>query len=191
MSETDAQAATDEATQAGAEPGQDAKTENDAVPSKVFTQSELDSRISMALKSAQKRADDENEKRLKQEQQIALVKDGEYEQLYKQTQADMDAMKADLAAKDFRVEANDVLVKLGMSHYADALIPGVKDTDELIQRAEAFKAGVASAAEAEVAKRLDTGTHRVPTNTKATEPVPLDKMTTDEFLEFKKANKLV
>jgi hypothetical protein len=192
MSETDAQEATDEATPAGVEPGQDAKTEQDAaVPEKMFTQSELDSRISAGIKSYQKNTEAEREKQRKQDEAIALLKDGEYKQLYEQTQADLDAIRADSRADKFQVEANGVLVKLGMSHYSDALIPGVETIDELMQRAEAFKAGVASAAEAEVAKRLDTGTHRVPTNIKPTEPVGFGEMTTEQFVEYKRQNKLV
>lgn len=191
MSETDEQNATDDATDSGAETGQDATTENDATTEKVFTQSELDSRISKALIAAQKRTDEKIAEQRAQDEKVALLKDGEYKKLYEDTQATLDAMRNESRADKFKAEANGVLVKLGMAHYSEALIPGTKTIDELLQRAEAFKAGIESAAEAEVAKRLDTGTNRVPTNSKPKDQVPLDKLSIDEFKEYKRANGLI
>lgn len=167
MSEEDQGASeTTEATDAGAETEQATETKDDST-GKTYTESEVDSRVSRGIKSALEKRDADTNKKAEQDRKIALMQDGKYEELYNSQQADIDALRSELGESNFKSEAQAVLVKLGLSHFADALLPNTKTIDELLQRAEAFKAGVKAKAAEDVRQALDTGKPSVPSNTKA------------------------
>jgi len=188
MSKEDTAQATEEATHDGAETEQAADTNEDAQqePEKQYTQSELDSRISMGIKAYIANAEADIEKQRAQDEKIALVKDGEFEALWKTTQAEVDALRADIKTNDFKAEAQGVLVKLGLAHYADALIPGISTIDELLQRAETFRNGIEHGIKHGVKDALDTGKPRIPSDKHTAKPKTPDTMNREEFIEWKR-----
>ena len=191
MAEEETQPQTEEATQDGAETDGNADTKDATQDERQFTQSELDSRTSAGIKAYIEKREVESEEQRKQDEQIAAIKDGKFEEALKYTQAKLDALEAAQTDKDYKLEAQGVLVKLGMSHFTDALIPGTKTIDELLQRAEAFKSGLEQGIEQGVNERLNTGPTRTPASTHKTPDKTPDKMDREEFAAFKIAHGLV
>ena len=189
MAETETQEATEEATHDGAETGQDANTD-EAKQEDAYTQADVDRRVSAALKAYQDKRDKESAEQQAQDAKVAAINDGEFKKAWESTQAELDAIRADLATKDYQVEAQGVLVKLGLSHFGDALIPGTKTVDDLIQRAEVFKAGMERGIEDEVKKRLDTGPSKIPGNAPKPQDKAISDMTIPEFQEWKRSKNL-
>lgn len=161
----------------------------------TFTKADLDSRVAAALIAQEKRTKDEAEKQRLQDEQIAAINDGEYKTALGIVQGKLDALEASQGEKDYRIEAQNVLVKLGMSKYAETLIPMTNDITQLLQAAELFKAGMEEGIEEgvtkEVNERLDTGPSRTPANTQKTPDKTPDQMTKEEVIEWARANKLV
>ncbi|MHC4379395.1 MAG: capsid assembly scaffolding protein Gp46 family protein [Planctomycetota bacterium] len=159
----------------------------------VYTQAELDQRVSQAIKKREEKAQTELAQKTKEAERIALLQAGEHEKLYRETQAELDEVKNSLADTQYQNEANGVLVKLGLSHFSDVLIPGTKEISELLQRAEAFKAGVEAQAEQIAQQRLETGKAPVPTNTQTQRPKTIEEISKDPELwkQYKKDNNLV
>jgi hypothetical protein len=189
MADEDTQEQTEEATQDGAETVVDADT-NDA-EAKLKEQAEIDRRISAGIKAYIDKSSKADEKKRLEDEQIAAINDGEYKTALDIVQGKLDALEASQGEKDYQIEAQNVLVKLGMSKYAETLIPMTKDITQLLQATELFKAGMEKGIADGVNERLDTGPTRTPTNTnKAPDKTP-DKMNRDEFIEWKVANKLV
>ena len=195
MAEEETQAATEEATHDGAETEQQADTNKATEEQRAFTaeelQSEVDRRVAQAMKTAEERRQAELEKQQREQEKINALKEGEFEKAFKMTQAKLDQLEAELQSKEYKNDAHATLVKLGMSHYSDVLIPGTSTIDELIQRAEAFKRGMQEAAEQEVRKKLDTGPSRAPENVTPPPVKALSEMSKEEFIEWKRENKLV
>ena len=196
MADEETQAATEEVTHDGAETGQQADTneatqEEQAAFTPAELQKEVDRRVSQAMIKAEEKRQAELEKQAREQEKLNALKEGEFEKAFKMTQAKLDQLEAELQSKEYKNDAHTTLVKLGMSHYADVLIPGTSTIDELIQRAEAFKRGMQEAAEQEVKKKLDTGPSRTPDNVTPPTPKPLDQMDKEEFIEWKRQNKLV
>jgi len=191
MSDEETSAATDEATDTGAETEQAADTKDDTQAEQSYTQAELDRRISAALNKQSENAARKAEEQRKQDEQIAAVKDGRFEDALNATRAELDAMKAAQANDHHKSEAQGVLIKLGLAHFADSIIPNTQTIDEVIQMAEAMKKAVDTKAEEEVKRRLDTGTGRAPANPTTPEAKTFDKMSGDEFKAYKKAHGLI
>ena len=193
MAQEETQTVTEEATEAvesdqnGAETAPTADTKE----AQKYSQAEVDARVSAALKARAERERKETEERQRNEEQIAAIREGKFEEALKMTQAKLDALEAAQADKDLQLEAQNVLVELGMSHFSTALLPGTKSIDELIKRAQAFKEGLDQGIEQGVNQRLNTGPPRTPANPqKPTDKTP-DQMDKDEFMEWKRARKLV
>ncbi len=194
MSETDTQTATEDATGSGAETGQDATTD-DGAQSVSFTQSELDSRVSMGIKAAlAKQQDDHDAKSNKAKMDVEraqLEADGKHKELYEHTQAQYDALKAEIDNKEYKFQASEVLGKMGLSGYATVLMDGSNSIESLTTRAEAFKVAIDSGIETGVKAALETGTGRVPSNNTKAEPIALGDMNKEQITQYKKDNGFV
>lgn len=194
MAEEDTQEQTEEATQAGAETDATADTKDAKQIEEERAkaeQSAIDSRISAGIKAYIEKTDAETEKQRLQDEQIAAINDGEYKTALDIVQAKLDALEASQGKKDYQIEAQGVLVKMGMSKYSEALIPTCNDITQLLQAAELFKAGLEQGIEQGVNERLDTGPSRTPANTHTTPDKTPDQMNKEEFNAWKVANKLV
>jgi len=192
MADEETPTATADATDdSGAAQGQEAETKDAENPEKVFTQSEVDRRVTEALRTYQANQDAKAESMKREQEQINAIKEGEFEKALHLVQSELDAIKAETRSNEYKVRAHDVLRELNLSQFADVLIPGTSDTEELISRAKAFQNGIQRGIETEVKRKLDTGAQRVPENTKSPEPKRIDEMTRDEFVDWKKANGLV
>lgn len=192
MAEEDTQTATAEATeQSGAAQAHDAETNDAATSEPVFTQADIDRRVTEALKTYQANQDARAESLKREQEQINAIKEGEFEKALHMVQSELDALKAETRSNEYKVRAHEVLRELNLAQFADVLIPGTNDTEELISRAKAFQDGIQRGIESEVKRKLDTGAQRVPENTKAPEPKRLDEMTPEEFIDWKKSNGLV
>jgi hypothetical protein len=191
MSDEETPAATAEATDTGAKTEQPADTKDDTPSEPSYTQADLDRRISAALKKQGDNTERKAEEQRKQDEQIAAVKDGRFEDALTATRAELDTMKAAMAQDNHKSEAQSVLIKLGLTEFADSIIPNTQTIDDVIQMAEAMKKAVDEKAEEEVKRRLDTSTGRVPLNPTTPEKKTLDQMDKDEFKQFKIDHNLV
>jgi hypothetical protein len=191
MADEETQTQTDEATQDGAETDANADTKDAGKTETTLTQAEVDRRTSAGIKAYIERIETEAEETRKNDEKIAAIKDGKFEEALKMTQAKLDAMEASQGAKDFKLEATSVLVELGMAKYAQALIPNAKTIEDLLQASQLLKADIEAGIEQGVNERLNTGPSRTPDNTHKTPDKTPDKMNKDEFLEWKRERKLV
>lgn len=192
MSEEGTQTDTEKATPEGAETGNDADTkddEQDAVERALAKerQIEFDRRVSAGIKVYT----DKQDKKLENELKVQKIQDGKYEELFKDSQAENDALKKSIESKEFKAEALAVLISLDAAHFADQIISSTKTIDEVLQAAEAFKKAVTEEASKEAVKLLDTGKPRVPTNEHTTKPTTLENMSADQWKAHKKATGLV
>lgn len=187
-------AATDAGDASGANSGQSAATEQATEAQETYTkeqlQAEVDRRVRSAMDKAEAKRIAELEEQQRQQEKMAAIKDGEFETAFKQTQAELDQLRSELQAKDYKAEAQGVLIKLGLSHFGDVLIPGTSTIDELLQRAEAFKKGMAEGVEQQVKEKLQTPI-APPTNAEPVKQKSLLEMSNDEFREWKRQKGLV
>ena len=186
-SETETPEVTEEATQDGAETGQTVDTEEPAAQPKTYTESELDSRISAALKAQLERIETQKAQEKAEAEKKQLAEAGKHDELYQQTQAELDALKAEIERKDYQFKAQQILANEGLAQYSDVLIGGTNSVEELEQKAKAFKTAVDSAIETGIKSALNTGSGRVP-ESKPTPDKTLDQMDAEELKAWKKAN---
>ena len=190
MSEEETQTETEEPTQAGGETGQDADTKDGEKQETVITQAEVDRRISAGIKAGIQSYEDKQNQKIEQDKKIQQITDGKFEELYKETQAQNDALKASIEAKEFKSEAQDALIKLDMGHLSDAIIPNAKTIDEVLSAAEVLKNTITEEASKQANALLDTGKPRVPTKEHTTTAPKLGNMNAEEFAAYKTANGL-
>lgn len=190
MSEEDTQAETEEPTQAGGETGQTVDTKDDDKQEAVITQAEIDRRISAGVIAGIKTYEEKQEQKKSQDLKIQQMNDGKFEELFKGSQAENDALKASINAKDFKVEAQAALMELNMGQFASTIIPNTNTIDEVLSAAQAFKTAIAEGASQEAKALLDTGKPKVPTKEHTTTEPKLGNMNAEEFEAFKLSRNL-
>ena len=180
--------ATEADTAQGQEQGQDNSTEpqqNDI----TITEAELDKRIGNAVFKARENLEAEYQAKLEAEKADAekarLAEQGKFKELHEQTQAELDALKAETERNAFTDAARGKLKEIGLSDFDDVLLNTPDTVDGVASRATAIKAKLDELVQTEVQKRLDTGSHITETGTT---PAPKDyaDMTPAEWAEKRK-----
>lgn len=179
---------TKEPTQAGGKEGQEPSTKE---PPKepMYTQAELDQRITDAGIKNEKRMIEAMELKEAQAEQERLEEAGKYEELYHSNRSEIDALKAKNKASQFKMDAQKALNNLGLVNH-DSLIGDTESIETVIARAEQYQRDVSAAVEDGIRERLGTGVNHVPTqNTNTSDKTP-DNMNHDEYHEWLKSKGL-
>ena len=150
-----------------------------------FTQADLDRAISKAHDRWQSDKDAAVEAERKRLEDERLREKGEFEALFQDRDRELQELKTQVQRAQFRADAIDALNGLGMSDYAEIVIPGSETVDQVKERAQALYDKEQARIEAEIQRRLDTGSSSKPSggngsaNTK-----PLKEWTVDEKVTY-------
>lgn len=176
----------------GAEQGSQQTTEQGAGEngSTQISQSELDRVVSKALETARAKWERDHEQERKAAEEAArkaqLEQEGKYEELLNENRAELAALKAEQEARDYRINARELLDELGLGDFASVIIPnGVEPIETTRERAEQLKSKLDTQTQAAVEARLNTG-KAIPNNTKPAAPKKLTDMTTEEYSVWRK-----
>ena len=124
-------------------------------------QSEADRRVTNAVKKALEEAERKQAELLEEERRKAeaerLAEQGQYKELHEKSQSELDALKAKVRLAEERDAIHKALTDAGLSEYEDVLISAKKAPSDYVNAAKALGAMVKELADAEVAKRLETG----------------------------------
>ena len=153
-------------------------------------QSETDRRLTGALQTAQEKweatATAKREEEEKAREQQRLAEEGEFKKLSEDRLAELDTLKAEKAAIEFRGDATKALTKMGMPEFIEPLLNPRKSVKEVEVAAAQLSELVDKMGAAEVAKRLDTGERPVGSGEDDPAKRP-DQMTDEEWVAYKKA----
>ena len=130
----------------------------------TFTQADVDRIISKSFEkwnSDHEKEVAELEARAKQE---ALAEQGKYEELYKDTEAELTALKAEHARKQFREDADAALKQADLIEFSDIILQPRDKVAQVVKAAESLREILDKRVEAEVLKRIESGDR--PHNTK-------------------------
>lgn len=139
---------------------------------KTYTAEELkaeaDRRASKAAETARKNAIAEYEKKLEDEKRKAeakrLEEQGEYKTIAEQTQAELDALKSQLAERERRETIANGLRDAGLSEFGAVLLADRDNPEKFIEAAKGLQDLLKLRVDEEVKRRLDTGTKAAATN---------------------------
>lgn len=132
---------------------------------KTYTAAELeaeaDRRASKAAETARKNAAAEAERKIELERKKAeearLKEQGEYKTLAEKSQAELEALKAELAERERRESIAGGLREAGLSDFEKVLLADRSDVDSFIDAAKSIKELFEKRVADEVERRLDTG----------------------------------
>jgi len=155
-----------------------------------LVQSESDRRVTAALQTYEKRLraelDAELERKNEEFESARLKEQGRYQELFERSQAELEGLKAEVAAKDFRNRATAALVERGVPELAEILLGDLASPEAVAQAGDALAGLIEGKVAAAVAERLQTG---APVQGGASVPAPrLADLNPAEFEEWKRAH---
>ena len=133
-------------------------------------QAEVDRRVTSALRKREAELEDEREQAVEAERQRfeeeKLKEQGDWQKLHEQTQAELDALKAEKARAEFERKTREALKEAELPELSDVVLKKLDTVKGVVAAAKEIKDIISKRVESDIVARLNTGT--APAGTPAT-----------------------
>lgn len=142
-------------TKPGAESGAEAGA--DQAETKTFTQADLDRMVSKAHERWKTEMETALQAERKRTEEARLSEEGKFRELFESRDLELNSLRSELKARQFREESMTLLAKEGLSEFAEVLLSPRETVEDLEAATKTLKDILSDKVQAEVVQRLDTG----------------------------------
>lgn len=133
---------------------------------KTYTEAELNAEADRRATATRKSAIEEYERKLNEAKEQAeaerLAEQGEFKTLHEKAQTELEALKARVADAERRDKISNGLREANLTQFEKVLLSDRNNPDDFVAAAKSLEAIMKEAVDAEVARRLETGTKATP-----------------------------